>query len=93
MHRPLEFIGQRGIDAALALHPGHAIKRSRNDPDMEMGLTLAAVGVYGPDMTGMAMAFVHHVQHDGREGGAQFVPDGVCDMHLTILTCTQSLKQ
>ena len=77
MHRTAQLVGQSGIDPALAFDAGDAIKSGRHDPDMEMGLALAAIATRGAGMAGVAMAFVHHIQRQGREAGVQFLPNCV----------------
>ena len=82
MDRAAQLVGQRGIDTALAFDAGDAIKSGRHDPDMEMGLALAAIAARGAGMAGMAVAFVHHIQRRRRESGGQFLPNCVRDRHL-----------
>jgi hypothetical protein len=81
MHRPAQFLGQRGMDAALALDTRNAFERRRHHADMEMGLADSAVGARRAGMAGMTAAFVGDVQRLGREGGGQFLANGMGDAH------------
>jgi len=81
MNRTGQLVLQRGIDAALAFHPGQAFKRSRHDADLEMGFPDTAVAPRRPGMAGMAGAFVHHLQAKGRESSGQFVTNGSGNGH------------
>ena len=81
MHRTSQFILKRGMDAALAFHPGQSFKRSRHDADLEMGFTHTAIVARRPGMAGMAGAFIHHLQANGRKGGSQLVTNGVGNCH------------
>ena len=77
MHRATELIGQGGIDAALSFHPIYAVKSVGNDAHMEMGFTLAAIIARRAGMTGMAMAFIHHIQRQRRKRSRQFLLNGL----------------
>lgn len=76
-----QLVLQRGIDPALALHPGKTFKSGRNQPDMEMGFAVAAVGASGAGMTGMAAALILDLQRQGRESGCQLFADIGGDAH------------
>ena len=69
MHRSGKFLGQRGMDTALAFDSRHAFERGRHDADMEMSLALAAVIARGAAMARMAGALVIHLQRGWRESG------------------------
>jgi hypothetical protein len=71
-----EFLRQRGVDAALALHPGQTFEGRRNKPDVEMGFALTAILARSAAMPGMAGAFIAHLQQGRREGRHQFVANG-----------------
>ena len=90
MHRPLQLIGKRGINPALAFHPAYAFEGGRYDPDMEMGFALAAIGASGARMASVAMALIHHVQRKRRKAGVQFPADGIGDRHPANIAHTNS---
>ena len=77
MQPAAKFRFQRGIDAALALHPRQAHESLRYNVNVEMRLPAGA-------MTGMplmACAFVQNHQLRRSKSGGEFLPDCVQDGH------------
>ena len=70
-----------GMDAALAFHAGQSLERRRHNAHLEMGFAPAAIAACGAGMSGMAVAFVHHLQPFGRKSGSQFFADRVGHGH------------
>src|SRR5689334_7879874 len=54
---------------------------------MKVGFALAAVAAGGPDMAGMAGAFILDFQQAGRESGAQFFTHRRSNAHGTKFSC------
>jgi DnaJ-class molecular chaperone with C-terminal Zn finger domain len=61
---PLQFLGQRIVDRAVTLQPGHALEDAGDDPDAEMCLAGAVKGFLTAMVmvACMQMALVHHLQ-------------------------------
>lgn len=66
MYRTGKFFFQDVIHQPLAIHSAAIGKCRRDDFHTKMGLAFGA----GPDMSGMKVGFVHHVQGLRREGSA-----------------------
>jgi hypothetical protein len=81
MHRATQLLRQRGMDAALALHPRDAFKRHRYHADMKMCFADPAIGTRGAGMAGMGGAFIADLERHRRECGGQFVGNGLCYAH------------
>jgi hypothetical protein len=82
----LELGGERGMDAALALDAGYAFKMFRYQLHRKMGFAGPAIGARSPGMTGMAGAFIVHLDEARDESGSQFVLNGVNDGHPGLQT-------
>ena len=80
MQAALEFPGQFGINAPLALHPREAGKALRYDGDIEMRLA-AASRFNNPRMAGMACAVVDHAQFHGRKSALQLFGNDLASRH------------
>jgi hypothetical protein len=81
MDAAFQLFRQGGMDSALALNPGDAVKGRRHQPDMEVGFALGAVIAGCAGMAGMAGAFVYHLQRKRGKSGGQFVMNGIGDAH------------
>lgn len=75
MHRPGQFLGQRGVDPAVALDAGQAGEDGRYDFDPEM--TLPALS--GAGMAGVKMGLVDDEEPLGSEGALELGADSGSD--------------
>jgi hypothetical protein len=77
MQPSAKFRIQRGIDAALTLHPRHAHEGIRYNVNIEMGFAAGAMA----RVTLMLRAFILNRQKRWCEGECQFLPDRIYNSH------------
>ena len=78
MNPPDQVRAKGGMNRAVAFDPGHRAEGGGGDADAEMAFARAVVAC----VPGMAMAFVHHFQKAGGEGGMKPRPYLLGDWHF-----------
>ena len=77
VHTPLELVGERRIDHAVALEPALPAERLRHDIYPEMSLPALAMS----SMPSVLVGFVHHVEARGSESVGQLLHDEIARCH------------